>query len=235
MANIRKGRISKNKQNRIFDCFVGDARADLAADMVKVSRACINRYYRRFREAIYQGSKTPQFSGEVAVDMSEFGGRRRKKIYLLKKHYADTLPYTEYKKKRKEIFKEGKVIVLGIRQHGGHVHTQIIGRANRETLQPIIETIVKPGSMIYTDKWRGFGDLNLKGYVHKTVNHSEEYVSEEGAHTNQIETFWSYAKRRLKKFNGISSNTLRLHVKECEFRFNNKTDMEKVLRGLLKK
>ncbi len=234
VATTRKGRISKNKQNRIFDCFVGDARADQAAGMVKVSRDCINRYYRRFREAIYQNSiNPPRFSGEIEMDQSEFGGRRYKKLQTLKKHYADTLPYTQYKEKRREIFKAHKVIVFGIRQRGGRVYTQIIEKADAKTLQSIIGKVVEPGSVVYTDMWRGFSGLGLLQYQHKTVNHSEEFVSEDGAHTNGIESFWSFAKRRLKKFNGISSNTLRLHVKECEFRFNNKENLDGALKQLL--
>jgi len=35
-----------------------------------------------------------------------------------------------------------------------------------------------------------------------------------------IEAFWSLAKRRLAKFNGIASHKFNLYLKECEFRFN---------------
>ena len=40
-------------------------------------------------------------------------------------------------------------------------------------------------------------------------------------HVNGIESFWSYAKRRLAKFNGIASAKFVLHLKECKFRFYN--------------
>ncbi len=40
------------------------------------------------------------------------------------------------------------------------------------------------------------------------------------AHVNSIESFWSFSKRRLQKFNGISVDTFNLHLKECEYRFN---------------
>ena len=42
-------------------------------------------------------------------------------------------------------------------------------------------------------------------------------------HINGIESFWSFAKRRLSKFHGISKTTFNLHLKECEFRFNNRS------------
>jgi transposase-like protein len=39
---------------------------------------------------------------------------------------------------------------------------------------------------------------------------------------NGIDSFWLYAKRRLMKFHGIAESTFYLHLKECEFRFNNR-------------
>ena len=46
-----------------------------------------------------------------------------------------------------------------------------------------------------------------------------------------IESFWSFAKRRLK-FNGINKNSFE-HLKECEFRFNNRNiNMYKLLLSL---
>jgi transposase-like protein len=37
---------------------------------------------------------------------------------------------------------------------------------------------------------------------------------------NGIENLWSFAKRRLRKFNGIRARDFYLHLKECEFRYN---------------
>jgi hypothetical protein len=36
-------------------------------------------------------------------------------------------------------------------------------------------------------------------------------------HINGFESFWSFAKRRLQKFNGVSSQTFYLRLKECEW------------------
>ena len=37
-------------------------------------------------------------------------------------------------------------------------------------------------------------------------------------HINGIESFWSFTKRRLAKFNGTRAN-FELHLKECEWRW----------------
>jgi transposase-like protein len=56
---------------------------------------------------------------------------------------------------------------------------------------------------------------------HYRVNHSNNEFVTGDSHINGIESFWSYAKRRLQKFNGVSKETFYLHLKECEWRFNN--------------
>lgn len=164
----------------------------------------------------------PRLFGEVEMDQSEFGGRGRKRMQALLKRYAKIMPHAEYVKKARDIRKEHKVLVFGILQRGGQVYCHIIQKADKATLQPIVRLVVERGATVYTDKWRGFIELGLDGYKHYSVNHSEEYVDRDGSHINGMESFWSFAKRRTAKFNGIARTTLPLHIKECEFRYNNK-------------
>ena len=42
-------------------------------------------------------------------------------------------------------------------------------------------------------------------------------------HINGIESFWSYTKRRLTRFNGVKAN-FELHLKECEWRWGKDYD-----------
>ncbi len=39
-----------------------------------------------------------------------------------------------------------------------------------------------------------------------------------------LDSFWGLATQRLAKFKGVPRSTLRLHLKECEFRFNHRED-----------
>lgn len=53
---------------------------------------------------------------------------------------------------------------------------------------------------------------------------------------NRLESFWSYATSRLAKFKGLHPSTLRYHVRECEFRFNNRDqDIYQLLLKILRK
>ena len=55
-------------------------------------------------------------------------------------------------------------------------------------------------------------------------------------HVNGIESFWSYCKRRLAKFNGLTDEKFILHLKESEFRFNNrKQNLYKILLEIIRK
>jgi len=101
------------------------------------------------------------------------------------------------------------------------------------TLQSIIRGRVVPQSVIHSDGWRGYGGLVDVGYdKHFRVNHSSNQFADGNNYINGIESFWSAAKRRLQKFNGVSRKTFYLHLKECEYRFNNRK--QNLFRLLLK-
>ena len=95
--------------------------------------------------------------------------------------------------------------------------------ASKASLQAIIRGKSDINSIIHTDDWRGYDGLVDIGFVSCSN------------HVNGIESFWSYAKRRLMQFNGVPKNTFLLHLKETEFRFNHrKTDLYKVILKLLR-
>jgi transposase len=230
----RAPRIPALKRNKLIKCFAMDIDATAAGELAKVSRPCANRWYRHFRELIYESSRqAPRFFGEVEMDQSEFGGMGSKRLKTLLARYKKVLTYDEYQKKAKAARSEHKVLVFGIIQRGGRVYTQIIKRADARTLTPIVRLVVEQGSTVYTDQWRGFTELKVDGYTHHSINHSEEYVNQKGQHSNTIESFWSFAKRRMRKFNGIARTTLPLHLKESEFRYNEK-DAAAALKALIK-
>jgi hypothetical protein len=54
---------------------------------------------------------------------------------------------------------------------------------------------------------------------HHTPKKKEKLSGNENL-INGIESFLSFAKKRLMKFHGIPESTFFLHLKECEFRFN---------------
>jgi len=129
----------------------------------------------------------------------------------------------------------GKTIVLGLLKRNGKVYCEIIKSAEREALMPIIRRVVRSGSDIYSDGWRSYDALAVYGYNHKKVKHDEnEFAREDGTHINGVESYWSWTKRRLSKFNGISKGLFAQYLLESEWRFNHRDSIRKDLRKLLK-
>ena len=69
----------------------------------------------------------------------------------------------------------------------------------------------------------GLGNFRPQEADARRLTASFQFVKRK-AHINGIENFWGLAKMRLAKFCGLNRATLRLHLKECEFRFNHRRD-----------
>ena len=69
----------------------------------------------------------------------------------------------------------GKTIVFGILERGGKVSVNIVKDVSAETL--IHETVIKVrrGSIVYTDKWKGYDSLMFCGYRHLNVDHGYKF------------------------------------------------------------
>ena len=129
----------------------------------------------------------------------------------------------------------GKTPVFGLLKRNGKVHIEVVKKVSRKELMPIIQGKILEGSTIYTDGWKAYDGLILNGYNHYRIFHSKDEFARGKSHVNGIEGFWGYAKNRLVKFNGLTDDKFVLHLKECEFRFNNRDkNLYKLLLKILK-
>lgn len=71
-----------------------------------------------------------------------------------------------------------------------------------ETLLPLIEQYVAPGTVIHTDCWRAYDVLRQhENYTHKTVNHSQNFVDPaSGVHTQNIERLWREMRANIPRY-----------------------------------
>lgn len=77
-----------------------------------------------------------------------------------------------------------------------------------ENLGPVIEEagdLSQPLGEIWTDELPAYQQME---HEHRTVVHDDEYVSDEGIHTNQVECLWSLVQPWLAKFRGLSKQGL---------------------------
>jgi transposase len=83
-------------------------------------------------------------------------------------------------------------------------------------------------SIIYTDQFRSYDGLVIYGFRHERIDKSVRF-SNGRVYINGIEGFWSYAKERLLKFHGVSRENFVYYLKELEFRYNSRKNLEEVL------
>ena len=103
---------------------------------------------------------------------------------------------------------QGKIVVidetaLGKRKYhrGKNVASEttwILSTYDVEENKGITEN-VEEGTPILTDELRVCACLGTKGFIHKTVNHSQEFMTEEGVHMNHIYAYLSRMKAFLRK------------------------------------
>jgi transposase len=138
--------------------------------------------------------------GEIELDESYFGGRRKGK---------------------RGRGAAGKVPVFGILERKGLVQVSAVPNVTAETLVSLTVKTVRRGSIVYTDRYKSYDSLMFCGYRHLKIDHSKRFTSGK-VYINGLEGFWSWAKERLIKHHGISKSNFPLYLKELEFRYNNR-------------
>ena len=215
---IIRAKITEVKFRQLIKLFVHDLDTQKIVSLTNLNRNTVNRYLALIRQRIAEHWEMQSpFRGEIEVDESYFGGKRTK----------GTRGRGAYK----------KTPVFGILKRGGKVYTEVVPDCAKSTLQGIIRGRVDPDSVIHSDGWRGYDGLVDVGYSkHLRVRHGHNEFANGSRHINGIESFWSYAKRRLVKFNGVPKETFFLNLKETEFRFNHRFEnLYKVLLTMLRK
>ena len=83
---------------------------------------------------------------------------------------------------------DGHWVYGGIERTTGDCFLVEVEHKDAATLLPIIQQFVRPGSIVYSDKWSSYRSLNtVTGLVHDTVNHSVHFVDPaSGAHTQGV-------------------------------------------------
>jgi transposase len=200
---LKRARISEYKFRLLLKYFSEDFSATQTASLTNISRITISNIYQELRLKIIElETQQDMVDGEIEVDESYFGAQRIRG--------------------RRGRGASGKTPVVGLLKRNGKVYTQVINNCSREALLPIIKGKILEGSTVYTDGWKSYDSLVLNGYKHYRIYHSENEFARGKNHVNGIESFWSYTKRRLRKFNGIRKDKFLLHLKESQFRWNNR-------------
>ena len=103
-----------------------------------------------------------------------------------------------------------------VERASGRALTFCVPDRTRENLVTrLVQEFIQPGTVILSDKFSPYFNLNDIGYTHLMVNHSENFVDPYiGAHTNTIEGVWNIVKKKLKRMCGTFKHQLPSYLDE---------------------
>ena len=142
------------------------------------------------------------YGGIVQVDETYVGGKTKGKIW---QNQGRSL--------------KQKVPVVGLLTED-KVNSFVVTDTSGNTLKALIYALIKPGSIVVTDGWKGYKGISNM-YYHKIVNHNKgSYKNKEGYHTNGIEGFWSMLKRGIKStYHVVSHKYLQMYCDEFSYKY----------------
>jgi transposase-like protein len=119
-------------------------------------------------------------------------------------------------------YKGNKTVVVGMKERGGKVITEVVTSRHRAPMEALIQHHVMLGATVSTDEFGSYRRLDSLGYDHMTVQHNvRQYATSNGAGTNAIEGYWAQLKRGI---NGthihVSGKHLPKYLAEFEYRHN---------------
>jgi len=185
----------------VLHYFCLELSARKAALDLGLSYNTVKHRYDKFRRKIaeFSDESFEKLSGEVEIDETYFGGKRKGK-------------------RGRGAF--NKAIVFGILERNGKVHIAVVPNVKAKTLMNEIKTSTQKGSVFYTDCFKSYKSLKQFGKHHK-INHQKTFGKGHN-HINGLEGFWSFAKERFRKYHGINMKNYTLYLKEMEYRYNNR-------------
>jgi transposase len=178
------------------------------------SRPTRERFFRLVRAALaHEEHLREPFDGLVELDETTFGGHRPGKR-----------GWGAY----------GKIIVFGILKRNGLVRLCPVARRTQKEIIEQIRLHTKPGSLYYTDQWKAYASLAIRG-GHVVVK-KERGKPKGKDHINGIEGFWSYAKHWLYMYRGMPAKLAHLYLGEVSYRFNHREEvLFSLVHGLLQR
>jgi len=206
---LKGAHISERKVRELLKLFCDDLTATQIANITGISRITINAYLKLIRShiALHSEERMPMTDSSLVNSASL--------AHLMPSETPSDLITADilYKKP-----------CYGVRMENNNIRTDKITVPDQ---QEIFEWLKSAGAK-YPDaaekhnleSYHAIIDFNnLKLY---RINNGVPKLISLKARVDDVELFWSMLKARLVKFRGLNGNTLYLHVKETEFRFNHR-------------
>ena len=202
-----KSRVPVKKAVHLIYLWAQESSVKAAADTLDVSRQCVQQHFQFLREVCSTHLlATPMFLGgrNVIVQIDE----------SLFKHKP------KYHRGRAPASEQWVFGICDTSTTPGVTYMEIVPDRRAQTLIPIIERVVRHGSIIHSDQWAAYRQLSANvNYTYATVNHSVNFVDPvTGVHTQAIKSYWAKAKNKFKAMKGVATPQLAEYLDERMWR-----------------
>jgi transposase-like protein len=191
---VQRSKISEAKFRELVRYFAADLDATQITFISGLNRNTVNRYLKAIRERIAEYCESESSLSEVVNADESFFGKRRISISACNGTDGQCDDIGNF-------HPSSKVCARIVPVHATPPSTKkniIAGRLTRD-------------GIVYAKELSSGHSLFDAGFEEFAKKHK---------HIKGIEGFWSLAKTRLAKFRGLNKETFYLHLKECEFRYN---------------
>uniref|UniRef100_A0A1I8IUL4 DDE_Tnp_IS1595 domain-containing protein n=1 Tax=Macrostomum lignano TaxID=282301 RepID=A0A1I8IUL4_9PLAT len=108
-------------------------------------------------------------------------------------------------------YHEGHWVLGMVKRNSNKCMIVIVLDRRAQTLLPIMQQYIMPGSRVLTDGWQAYNGLAVPSYAHATVNHRLHFVDPQDptVHTNTIEGTWAHSKAKLRAMHACTRQAMR--------------------------
>lgn len=197
---VRRAKITEAQFRKMIKYFVEDLSATQIAEKIELNRNTVNRYL-----------------NEIRVRITEFCDQCNPFHEELKEEQLATT--VEADNDHKSTITEKISNNLGFIKRRGKVYAEMIANLSPNKLQNLIKGNIETKDIAVhsIDVQEDYGLVAVGYDNNKNLAGKPSYVDD-------LNKFWSFAKDRTAKFQGVAKHKFYMHLKECEFRFNFRND-----------
>ena len=136
-------------------------------------------------------------------------------------HIMSTLMFLQYHRGRAPVSEKWVFGMVDTSHEPALGVMELVPSRDARTLLPIIQQHVRPGTIIWSDEWRAYRQVQSIPAVaqYQTVNHSVTFVDPTtGVHTQHIESYRNRVKAKFKRMKGVHEEMLSSYMDEFMWR-----------------